>query len=136
MKIDKLIQDNDTFSEEDHFSTNASTPLRKDAFKLSDDEKIVLIQEHFKYILDTLGMDLNDDSISGTPLRVAKMYVKELFGGLHPDKKPKASIFKKSWMFTKEGKYKGFPKRTFGGDNYLGGYSDHLPSYIILVKKI
>ena len=79
MKIEKLIPDNDTFSEDDHFSTNASTPLRKDAFKnLSDDEKIVLIQEHFKYILDTLGMDLNDDSISGTPLRVAKMYVKEL----------------------------------------------------------
>ena len=94
MKIEKLIPDNDTFSEEDHFSTNASTPLRKDAFKLSDDEKIVLIQEHFKYILDTLGMDLKDDSISGTPLRVAKMYVKELFGGLHPDKKPKASTFK------------------------------------------
>ena len=99
MKIEKLIPDNDTFSEEDHFSTNASTPLRKDAFKLSDDEKIVLIQEHFKYILDTLGMDLNDDSISGTPLRVAKMYVKELFGGLHPDKKPKASTFKNSYKY-------------------------------------
>lgn len=99
MKIEKLIPDNDTFSEEDHFSTNASTPLRKNAFKLSDDEKIVLIQEHFKYILDTLGMDLKDDSISGTPLRVAKMYVKELFGGLHPDKKPKASTFKNTYKY-------------------------------------
>ena len=62
-----------------HLSTNVETPLRKDAFENSDDEKIENIQKYFRKIMDELGLDLNDDSLSGTPYRVAKMYVKELF---------------------------------------------------------
>jgi len=99
MKIEKLYRDNNTDSGEDHHSSNVQTPLRKDAFDKSDEEKIHLIQEHVRAILDTLGMDLEDDSIKGTPLRVAKMFVKETFGGLHPDRKPKASTFENSYKY-------------------------------------
>ena len=59
-----------------HLSTNVETPLRKDAFEKSDDIKIANIQKYFRKIMDELGLDLNDDSLSGTPYRVAKMYVK------------------------------------------------------------
>jgi len=69
------------------------TPLRPDAFDLSDDEKISKIQSNVKEILETLGMDLTDDSISKTPHRVAKMYVKEIFGGLNPENKPAVTLF-------------------------------------------
>ncbi len=74
-------------------------PLREDAFKISKDEKILLIQEKVKDILDVLGMDLNDDSLKGTPLRVAKMFVNEIFGGLDPKSKPKASTFENSYKY-------------------------------------
>lgn len=99
MKIEKLIQDNISDAGEDHFSSNAQTPLRPDAFDLSDDEKILIIQDHIRSILETIGMDLTDDSLKGTPSRVAKMFVKETFGGLHPDQKPKASTFKNSYKY-------------------------------------
>ena len=98
MKIEKLISDH-IAQEEDHFSANIQTPLRPDAFNLSNDEKIVIIQDHVTSILETLGMDLKDDSLKGTPLRVAKMYVNEIFGGLHPNKKPKASTFTNSYKY-------------------------------------
>ena len=64
---------------DDHIMTNIATPLRPDAFEISDEEKIEIIAEHFQKIMHTLGLDLNDDSLKGTPKRVAKMYVKELF---------------------------------------------------------
>lgn len=80
-------------------SPNTDTPLRSDAFDKSDDEKIEIIQEHMKEILDTLGMDLTDDSLKGTPRRVAKMYVKEIFGGLNPGGKPKASTFQNKYKY-------------------------------------
>src|SRR5210317_2040339 len=99
MKIEKLIPDNSADTGEDHFSSTAQTPLRADAFVQNDDEKILIIQEHVKAILETLGMDLNDDSLKGTPLRVAKMFVTETFGGLHPERKPKASTFKNSYKY-------------------------------------
>ena len=99
MKIEKLIPDNSANAGEDHFSSTAQTPLRADAFVRNDDEKILIIQEHVKAILETLGMDLNDDSLKGTPLRVAKMFVTETFGGLHPERKPKASTFKNSYKY-------------------------------------
>ena len=82
----ELIGDNHEF-----FSLN--TPLRKDAFDKSDDVKIKNIQKHFRKIVDELGLDLKDDSISGTPYRVAKMFVKEIFSGLNPQNKPKISLF-------------------------------------------
>jgi GTP cyclohydrolase I len=87
MKLEKIITDSVDQPGDDHFSSSAITPLKANAFEKTDAEKIQLIQKHFEAILDTLGMDLTDDSLSGTPLRVAKMYVKEIFGGLHPDKK-------------------------------------------------
>ena len=62
-------------------------------------KKITLIQDDVKRILETLGMDLTDDSLKGTPLRVAKMFVKEIFGGLHPDRKPKASTFENKYQY-------------------------------------
>jgi len=99
MKIEKLIPDSITDKSEDHFSSNPKTPLRSDAFDKTDDEKIKIIEKKVLTILETIGMDMTDDSLKGTPLRVAKMFVKETFGGLHPDNKPKASIFKNSYKY-------------------------------------
>jgi GTP cyclohydrolase I len=76
-----------------HIATSAQTPMRNDAFAISDDEKIELIKKDVEHILNTLGLDLADDSLKGTPNRVAKMFVKEIFGGLNPDKKPSSSTF-------------------------------------------
>lgn len=99
MKIEKTIQQEEDLHGEDHIGGSAQTPLRADAFSLSDDEKINRIQEKVGDILHTLGMDLTDDSLKGTPKRVAKMFVKEIFSGLHPDKKPKASTFDNKYKY-------------------------------------
>jgi GTP cyclohydrolase I len=80
--------------------TSISTPLRSDAFELSDEEKIATIESHFEKIMETLGLDLTDDSLKGTPKRVAKMYVKEIFGGLDPGKVPVASNFDNKYNYT------------------------------------
>ena len=84
-----------------HFSANIETPLRADAFDKSDDEKIKNIQHHFKMIMEEMGLDVTDDSLSGTPYRVAKMYVKELFYGLNPANKPKLSTFDNKYGYKK-----------------------------------
>ena len=84
-----------------HIMTSIETPLRKDAFEKSDDDKIILIEGHFREIMGVLGLDLNDDSLSGTPKRVAKMYVKELFSGLHPNNKPKLSVFANKYEYNR-----------------------------------
>lgn len=86
---------------DNHISTNIETPLLQDAFIKSDEEKIQNIQKHFEKIMTELGLDLSDDSLSGTPYRVAKMYVKELFYGLNPSKKPKLSIFENKYGYNK-----------------------------------
>jgi len=86
---------------DNHFSTSIKTPLRSDAFEKSDDEKIKNIQHHFKMIMQEMGLDLTDDSLSGTPYRVAKMYVKELFYGLNPINKPKLSTFENKYNYKK-----------------------------------
>ncbi|KAB1159436.1 GTP cyclohydrolase I FolE [Tenacibaculum aiptasiae] len=86
---------------DNHFSSNVETPLRPDAFEKSDDEKIKEIQYHFGKIMEELGLDLTDDSLSGTPYRFAKMYVKELFYGLNPKNKPKLSIFENKYGYKK-----------------------------------
>ena len=90
----ELIGDN-------HELFSLETPLRDDAFVKSNDEKIKNIEKHFKKIVDELGLDLNDDSISGTPYRVAKMYVKEIFSGLDPENKPKISLFDNKYNYNK-----------------------------------
>lgn len=99
MKLEKISNEGIAHIGDDHFSSAAETPLKADAFHRSDEEKIKVIQKHIEAVLDTLGMDLTDDSLKGTPERVAKMFVKEIFGGLHPDKKPKASTFKNSYKY-------------------------------------
>ena len=84
---------------DNHVGTSAKTPLRPDAFDISDAEKIERIQESVKDILITLGMDLEDDSLRGTPKRVAKSFVNELFMGLNPANKPKASTFENNYNY-------------------------------------
>lgn len=84
---------------DDHVGSSAKTPLRADAFDISDHEKIARIQESVKDILITLGMDLDDDSLKGTPKRVAKSFVNELFGGLNPVNKPKLSTFDNNYKY-------------------------------------
>ncbi len=76
------------------------TPIRPDAFDLSDDEKVAIIEKHFEGILETLGMDLSDDSLKRTPHRVAKMYVKEIFSGLHPANKPQVTLFENKYRYS------------------------------------
>jgi GTP cyclohydrolase I len=84
---------------ENHIGTSAQTPLREDAFVLSDSEKIDIIQDKVKDILTTLGMDLTDDSLQGTPKRVAKAFVNELFSGLNPVNKPELSTFENTYKY-------------------------------------
>ena len=84
---------------ENHVATSAENPIRPDAFDISDEEKIVKIEKSVKDILHTLGMDLTDDSIQGTPKRVAKMFVSEIFGGLNPKNKPVASTFENKYKY-------------------------------------
>ena len=98
MDLEKQIKDIEAFGEA-HVATSGDTPLRDDAFDLSDAEKINRIKEDVKNIMETLGLDLTDDSLKGTPNRVAKMFVQEIFGGLHPDRKPKASTFENKYKY-------------------------------------
>lgn len=96
------MTNNEEFADEignNHIATNEQTPLRKDAFKKTDEEKIELIKKDVENILFTLGMDLTDDSLKGTPNRVAKMFVKEIFGGLNPNKKPSSSTFDNKYKY-------------------------------------
>ena len=84
---------------ENHVGTSAKTPLRQDAFDITDEQKIEKIQESVKDILETLGMDLTDDSLQGTPKRVAKAFVNEIFMGLNPANMPKASTFENNYNY-------------------------------------
>lgn len=84
---------------DNHISSSARNPVRIDAFEITDDQKIEKIKKDVENILLTLGMDLTDDSLKGTPNRVAKMFVKEIFGGLNPAKKPKASTFENNYKY-------------------------------------
>ena len=90
---------NDELNDHDHLSASRQTPLKADAFVLSEEEKIEKIKEHVAAILDILGMDLTDDSLKGTPKRVAKAYVKEIFGGLNPERRPSASTFENKYEY-------------------------------------
>ena len=83
-----------------HLFSSTDTPLRKDAFDMSEEEKMMLIEEKFAEIMHILGLDLKDDSLKGTPRRVAKMYVNEIFGGLDPNKAPKNSNFENKYNYT------------------------------------
>ncbi len=82
-----------------HIPGSVDTPLREDAFLLEDEEKMRIIESHFQDIMLTLGLDLSDDSLRGTPHRVAKMFVSEIFGGLNPENKPEARVFENSYQY-------------------------------------
>ncbi len=84
---------------DDHISTSVDTPMREDAFVKTDDEKVVEIEAHFRSIMEILGLDLTDDSLKGTPRRVAKMYVKEIFQGLNPANKPAIALFDNKYKY-------------------------------------
>lgn len=99
MKYDKELNTLEDLIGDNHLSTSEDTPLRDDAFDLSDTEKIEIIEKRVADILYTLGMDMTDDSLKGTPNRVAKMYVSEIFSGLNPKNKPKASTFDNKYKY-------------------------------------
>lgn len=93
--LDELYED----MGDGHIPGNHETPLRSDAFDLPDEQKIARIEENFHQIMQTLGLDMADDSLKGTPRRVAKMFVKEIFGGLSPERKPKMSTFENKYQY-------------------------------------
>jgi GTP cyclohydrolase I len=82
-----------------HLTQSLRTPLRSDAFTLSDEEKITAIAGHFREIMEVLGLDLSDDSLNGTPKRVAKMYVQEWFRGLNPEHRPDVKLFENRYQY-------------------------------------
>jgi GTP cyclohydrolase I len=82
-----------------HVMTSIETPMHDGAFDLSDEEKKVIIEKHFREIMHTLGLDLTDDSLKGTPARVAKMYVEEIFSGLNPENEPKVALFANKYKY-------------------------------------
>ena len=110
---------------EEHIGTSLETPLRKDAFVMSDETKIERIQHHFKEIMHVLGLDLTDDSLKGTPHRVAKMYVKEVFNGLNPANRPEVKLF--------ENKYK-YDEMLIEKDITLYSYCEH--HFVPIIGKV
>lgn len=84
---------------DEHISTGVDTPMVSEAFDISDEEKIKNIEFHFKEIMKTMGLDLSDDSLKGTPHRVAKMYIQEIFSGLNPANKPKIALFENKYQY-------------------------------------
>ena len=105
------IKGNDVFTDEpeqdlfdligdNHVGTSADTPMRADAFDLSDEDKMEIIEGHFEKIMQTMGLDLTDDSLRGTPHRVAKMFVREIFSGLNPGNKPDISVFDNKFKYS------------------------------------
>jgi GTP cyclohydrolase I len=105
ISLNSLLIDTDHFLLTDeeigdnHVATSIETPMREDAFILSDAEKIAKIESHFREIMLTLGLDLTDDSLRGTPKRVAKMYVDEIFSGLNPVNEPKIALFENKFGY-------------------------------------
>lgn len=98
MKVNNDYNNIDALGD-NHIGTSSDTPLRADAFNLSNVEKIDIIKDDVRHIMETLGLDLTDDSLRGTPMRVAKMFVNEIFGGLNPKKKPNASTFENKYKY-------------------------------------
>ena len=105
ISLNSLLIDTDRFLltdeeiGENHVATSIETPMREDAFVLSDEEKIKKIESHFREIMLTLGLDLTDDSLRGTPKRVAKMYIEEIFSGLNPANEPQVALFENKFGY-------------------------------------
>lgn len=103
MELDKSLLERTMHEEngENHIMTSVETPLRADAFDKTDEEKVANIEKLFGGIMEELGLDMTDDSLKGTPYRVAKMYVKEMFRGLSPENKPSFSVFDNKYQYNK-----------------------------------
>jgi GTP cyclohydrolase IA len=86
---------------DNHQMTSAETPLKSDAFIRTEEQKMATIEKHFYAIMDEIGLDMTDDSLKGTPHRVAKMFIQEIFSGLNPANKPKISVFDNSYHYDK-----------------------------------
>ena len=107
MNTEKPLEDTtdkmSNFSDEEigdgHLHTGLKTPMRLDAFKFSDEEKKEKIATLFKGIMEVMGLDLTDDSLKGTPKRVAKMYIEEIYAGLNPANKPKVALFDNKYQY-------------------------------------
>ena len=99
MKPKEILSNTPLTDDDCHGVFSYETPLRPDAFDKDDGLKIELIEKHFREIMHVLGMDLSDDSLKGTPHRVAKMYVKEVFSGLNPSSKPTSKLFDNKYNY-------------------------------------
>lgn len=93
------IEELEDLAGDQHICTSEDTPLRDDAFDITDEDKIRIISSHFREIMNTMGLDLNDDSLKGTPSRVAKMFIKEIFSGLNPKNKPAIALFENKYRY-------------------------------------
>ncbi|QRM87938.1 GTP cyclohydrolase I FolE [Lacinutrix sp. WUR7] len=98
MKLDSKLDEFNSLGD-NHVGTSTNTPMREDAFTLTNEEKIDSIKDDVRHIMETLGLDLKDDSLKGTPNRVAKMFVNEIFSGLDPKNKPSASTFDNKYKY-------------------------------------
>lgn len=112
------------------------TPLKPDAFELPDETKMELIEDRFREIMDILGLDLEDDSLKGTPRRVAKMFVKEIFQGLNPDHKPEVSLFDNKYQYNKMLVERNITVKSFCEHHFLPIYGKAHIAYISSGKVI
>jgi len=83
--------------EKDTIATDSNDSL--EALLLPASEQISIIEHHFRKIMITLGLDLADDSLKNTPLRVAKMFVNETFSGLNPLNEPAITLFENKYRY-------------------------------------
>ncbi|MDG2199232.1 MAG: GTP cyclohydrolase I FolE [SAR324 cluster bacterium] len=113
-----------------HHSTSLETPMRADAWELSSETKIQRIEEHFREIMQTLGLDLTDDSLQGTPRRVAKMLVSEIFSGLNPEKKPEIRLFQNTYRYQNILLEKSISFRSFCEHHFLPVIGEAHVAYI------
>lgn len=121
---------------ETHAATSIDTPVKADAFDRSDKEKMEAIEVHFKEIMDILGLDLSDDSLRGTPKRVAKMFVQEIFSGLNPENKPSISLFENKFNYQEMLVEKGIKVNSFCEHHFLPIYGKAHLAYIANGKVI
>ncbi len=112
------------------------TPLKPDAFEMADEAKMDLIETHFREIMDIIGLDLQDDSLKGTPRRVAKMFVKEIFQGLNPKNKPKISLFENKYQYNKMLVERNITVKSFCEHHFLPVYGKAHIAYISTGKVI
>ena len=132
----KINQNEEDFLGEEHVGTSLETPLRDDAFEMDDELKQELISRHFRDIMQILGLDLEDDSLKGTPDRVAKMYVKEIFSGLDPKNKPSMTLFDNKFKYNEMLVEKDIYFHSFCEHHFVPIYGKAHVSYISSGKVI